>query len=233
MKVEKFRAENITDPKIISDITVFRNYWDPTTLEIFKTYYVTHVYRNLPALIEKNIGSANVSIDHGTSQTITSEDYISTNRLWLGKDSMSMIIMNHILEFLIQYLGLKIIPGYSYPALHLPGSILREHVDKEIGEYVVSMPLYTENLRDPWPFIVGGQEILLEPGDFVLYDGQIPHKRSEPLLDNTFSINLFLLFTHEHSTRSVEKYKKLHAENKSFTSFIFPGNIGDFISKDI
>lgn len=230
MIIEKYHANISEIPEVSDSITVFRDYWDKNTLDLFKNYYMTHVYQNLEDLLDKNISQGKTNIDYNLSNN--HEKYISVNRLSLGMEVLSLCIMQSLCEYLCDYLDLEVIPGYAYVGLHLPGSLLKKHTDNPVGEYVISMPLYTENLQAPWPFVVGDCEVNLQPGDFVLYDGQIPHYRNTPLPENAFSINLFMLFTHSQSNREVDRYKQLYSQAKGYTNFIFNGKIADFITQE-
>jgi hypothetical protein len=212
-----------------SDITIVRDFWDSNTLDLFKNYYVTYAHTNLPDIIQKN-SDATGDLETNVGQSHTTTHNPGHNRLSLGMDPLSMCVMKRITDFLSDYLSLEIIPGFAFLGLHLPGSVLTQHTDKPVGEFVVSMPLYTENLSAAWRFTVAGLAIDMHPGDFVIYDGSLPHQRDTPLAPDQFSINLFMLFTHTQSMRDVSEFKHQYQSGDSYLKFIYPGKLIDFIT---
>lgn len=196
-----------------SDILVVRNFWQPETLKLFQTYYINHLYHNIDTIVTENSRHSD-------------PDRPDHHRLQLGRDSLSSTITYDIRQYLCKTFNTQLITGFYYVGFHLPGASLESHTDKQVGEYVVSMPLYTENISEPWRFCVANRDIDLTPGDFVVYDGQIPHHRPQPLADDQFSINIFMLFMSESSDRVVPD------EHIGRDSEIFPGKIGDFIQQE-
>ena len=209
-------------------ITIVSDFWDSHTLDLFKNYYVTYAHTTLPDIIQKNsdaTGDLATNINQSTQNP-------GQNRLSLGMDPLSMCVMQQITDFLTDYLSLEIIPGFAFLGLHLPGSVLTKHTDKPVGEFVVSMPLYTENLSSAWRFTVADHAIDLKPGDFVIYDGLLPHYRDTPLDKDQFSINVFMLFTHTQSKRDVSEFKQQYESGESYLKFIYPGKLIDFITPE-
>lgn len=196
-----------------SDILVVRNFWQPETLKLFQTYYINHLYHNIDTIVTEN-------------SKYTDTDRPDHHRLQLGRDSLSSTITYDIRHYLCKTFNTRLITGFYYVGFHLPGASLELHTDKQVGEYVVSMPLYTENISKPWRFCVANCDIDLTPGDFVVYDGQIPHHRPQPLADDQFSINIFMLFMTESSQRVIPEH------HIGRDSEIFPGKIKDFIQQE-
>ncbi len=195
------------------DILIVRNFWQPETLKLFQTYYINHLYHNIDTIVTEN-------------QRHPDPDRPDHHRLQLGRDSLSSTITYDVRHYLSDTLNTSLITGFYYVGFHLPGATLELHTDKQVGEYVVSMPLYTENITEPWRFCVADCDIDLSPGDFVVYDGQIPHHRPFPLGHNQFSINIFMLFTPEYSGRVVPD------DHIGRDSDIFTGKITDFIQEE-
>lgn len=74
--------------------------------------------------------------------------------------------------FLNELLGEKVIPTYSFTRMSYTGSVLPRHTDRPTCEVSLSIHLWGDT---PWAFgIVDSEgndvEIILEPGDAILYD---------------------------------------------------------------
>jgi len=210
-QIEKITLK-VTPQGVNPDILIFRDFWQPQTLELFKIYYINHLYHNISQIVSNYTDYP----DHTSP---------AKHRLELGKDPLSTSIASTVKNYLSKTLDKDLITGFYYAGFHLPGAILELHTDKEVGEYVVSMPLYTENLTKPWRFCVGDIDVDLTPGDFVVYDGQIPHHRLDPLPNDAFSINIFMLFTHSGTVRMIPSKQISHGSN------LFSGIISDFIQE--
>ena len=63
-------------------------------------------------------------------------------------------------------------PNYSYFSLYEHGNSLKKHIDRDDCEITLSLCLGYEGTSMPWPFYIGGDSILLEPGDGVVYQGK-------------------------------------------------------------
>lgn len=86
-----------------------------------------------------------------------------------------------------EILGEKVVPSYCFSRVYYGGSSLPKHTDRESCEVSLSINLYSDK---EWSFYVGGDEIILEPGDAVLYDGpNAEHWREE--YDGEFYVQSF------------------------------------------
>lgn len=69
--------------------------------------------------------------------------------------------------------GLALHPTYSYYRVYRPGDILQKHNDRESCEISATLCLnhsYTSK-EYAWPIYIAGAEIIMKPGDMVLYRG--------------------------------------------------------------
>jgi hypothetical protein len=88
---------------------------------------------------------------------------------------------------LSEQIGIELLPAYSYARLYDPGEKLERHRDRFACEISVTMTLGYHKKSGIWPFYVQedetkkeGIEIIIEPGDMVLYTGpHICHWREE------------------------------------------------------
>lgn len=113
---------------------------------------------------------------------------VSDSYYCYGDVFMDTILQNST-EFIGKYLGMKLVPTYSYWRLYENGQELEKHRDRKSCEFSASLCLgyNTENLKDNyiWPFYLqdeNGQtiEVLLEPGDLLMYKGMTTYHWREP-----------------------------------------------------
>jgi hypothetical protein len=82
--------------------------------------------------------------------------------------------------------GLQLFPTYSYYRVYRPGDELKSHTDRPSCE--ISCTLCFNHSYDKenysWPIFMNGNEVVLEPGDLVVYRGcDLKHWR------NVFDLN--------------------------------------------
>ncbi len=83
----------------------------------------------------------------------------------------SMLI--HLLPILEKNTGLNLIPTYSFYRIYRNNSYLQKHKNKNACEISCSVS-FNKNYSDEeykWPFYIDGQELVLNPGDLVVYRG--------------------------------------------------------------
>lgn len=72
--------------------------------------------------------------------------------------------------------GFDITPTFSYSRVYFKGAEMVRHVDRPSCEISVSLCVSID--REPWPIFFDGEEIVLNPGDIVIYKGcEVPHWR--------------------------------------------------------
>lgn len=96
-------------------------------------------------------------------------------------------LLERLTRPLSEQIGIELLPAYSYARLYEPGEILVRHRDRPSCEISVTMTLGYHKKSDIWPIYVQkditkeeGHEIIIEPGDMILYTGPyICHWREE------------------------------------------------------
>ena len=90
-----------------------------------------------------------------------------------------------------EYVGMDLIPTYSYLRVYKHGDVLHRHTDKNSCEFSVTLTLRRELNEDIWPIYLdpfhengdltyGGRKIELDVGDGLIYKGvEIPHWRDK------------------------------------------------------
>lgn len=226
---------NIThDPAVeYPHITVFREFFKPETLRVLESYYKTYIKKRWKDLLvlNHNDNTIDFTLPNMPAVEFAHDKVTAPHRLKLGNELLGVSVMQSIRDTLRRYLQLEIENCYGYLAMNLPGATLKEHVDIEAGEFVVSIPLYQENIIDPWPFDVGGVDIRLNAGDFVLYSGSVPHSRLTPLKHDQYTVQLFCLFTHKHTKRDIrQELREKYYVDVTDKETVFEGNLSDLIS---
>lgn len=108
--------------------------------------------------------------------------------------------------------GLSLIPTYSYARKYAPGDELKPHTDREACEISATLTLGFEG--DVWPIHVSTDdkvendigEILMKPGDMVIYRGmEINHWR-EPYTQGKWQCQVFLHYVDANGPHKDLKY---------------------------
>ena len=125
--------------------------------------------------------------------------------------------MEHLLERLGPIVesttGILVYPTYSYYRVYKKGDCLKKHRDREACEISLSLSLGYEP-NEAYPFWLdaglGAQEILMEPGDAVLYRGiEVLHWRNE--FTGDYAAQVFLHYVDRHGPHKEYKYDKREA----------------------
>jgi hypothetical protein len=184
-------------------------------------------YKNLVFEHIEEILKFNAKLDENEVQ-LNSEN--ASNSFCNGRLSLSnhditaRCMFYEVGKIIEEYFEIELEHSFVYPGVYLPGSCLPNHVDKKCGEYVASLTVYNENF-DVWPFYVNDEEILLNPGDLVVYDGKIPHYRNT-IPNNGFNISIFMLFVDKNGP-----YYSSLSEIKSRMPPIYNYNLSEVIIK--
>lgn len=89
-------------------------------------------------------------------------------------------IQLHILPEMEKIFNVELVPTSNFSRIYQDGSVLLSHLDREIGEYGITINLYQE--KDSWPIWMeydnNRSEIKLNPGDGAWYKGcEVKHWR--------------------------------------------------------
>lgn len=101
---------------------------------------------------------------------------------------MKKRILDEMKPMLEAWCGQPLEPAWTYGVrIYREGGLLQRHVDRLETHVVSAVLLIDQEVDAPWPLVVEGfdgsrREIVLEPGDAVLYEGaKLPHHRDTPL----------------------------------------------------
>jgi hypothetical protein len=78
--------------------------------------------------------------------------------------------------------GLNLLPTYTYSRIYWKGSTLAKHKDRPSCQY--SCTINIANDPEPWPIYMEGAEVILNPGDMVVYQGCEAEHWREPYEGN-------------------------------------------------
>tara|TARA_R110000744_G_scaffold76691_2_gene151864 strand:- start:38 stop:634 length:597 start_codon:yes stop_codon:yes gene_type:complete len=86
----------------------------------------------------------------------------------------------------------RIIETYSYARVYERGAILDKHLDREECKFSTTLNLG----GDSWPIFIDDKEVILKPGDMLVYEGaKYPHWRER--FDGTYCVQAFLHYVDE------------------------------------
>lgn len=108
--------------------------------------------------------------------------------------------------------GLTLLPTYSYFRVYRNNSKLDNHLDRPACEISATLCInYDYGGNDfKWPIFMNEKEIIMEPGDLVIYKGcEIPHYRP-PLINNlpSWHIQTFLHYVDANGPNAEHAYDK-------------------------
>ena len=93
-----------------------------------------------------------------------------------------------------------LLPTYTFWRLYVKFSDLDPHIDRPECEYTVSLTVAQDKA---WPLFIDGEEVIIKPGDGVVYQGgKYKHWRKE--YDGDYAFQIFL-----HYVAKDGKYKDL------------------------
>lgn len=90
-------------------------------------------------------------------------------------------VLLHIHKTMEDHTGLSLFPTYSYYRVYRPGDDLKVHKDRPSCEISATMCFnYSyDDTTYKWPIYMDGKEVVLSPGDMVIYRGcELEHWRN-------------------------------------------------------
>jgi len=103
-----------------------------------------------------------------SNQNYFSEYLVSNTFPFFGNLICESLLVN--LQSLVEKtVDKKLYPTYSYGRIYWTGSSLLKHVDRPSCEYSISLCIDVD--PDPWAIFIDGKEVILNPGDLVVYQG--------------------------------------------------------------
>lgn len=106
-------------------------------------------------------------------------------------DPLIEVVLANSLESVQELTGKELYPTYSYSRVYTGNNELEKHVDRPSCEYSLSVNVAT--VGSPWPFWVRNgvgveASFILNPGDALLYKGEVVEHWREPMKDLGVSI---------------------------------------------
>lgn len=111
------------------------------------------------------------------------------------------VIIQEEVKNLKSYDGGRLIESYSFARIYKRGNILSKHTDRNACQISVTLPIGGAL----WPIYVDGVEFILNHGDILIYNGDLPHWRNK--FEEAECVQLFL---HYNTTKEL-KEKNLKA----------------------
>ena len=107
-------------------------------------------------------------------------------------DIAAEVVLTKLRPHVEKIIGKKLLEAYSYTRVYERGSILDKHTDRPECEYSTTLNLG----GDPWPIFIDTTQVLLKPGDMLVYEGvKYPHWRER--FDGLYCVQSFLHYVDE------------------------------------
>lgn len=136
--------------------------------------HVLNIAKNSMLIIKENKYHLN-KVDPN-NKTYFAQDEITPNCFPAYGTPTNEAMMVGIQPFIEEITGKKLFPTYSYGRIYWNGSIMKKHIDRPSCEYSVSMCISVD--PTPWPIWMDKEEVILQPGDMVVYKGsEVEHWR--------------------------------------------------------
>ena len=120
---------------------------------LLKREAVAHMYEN------------NWTYDTGLLGTFSDKQVPNTYSIY-GDSTFDTLLMK-ILPVMKKETGLEVVPTYSYARIYKRGDILKRHKDRPSCE--ISTTLFLGG--DSWPIFLEGNQVDLDIGDMLIYEG--------------------------------------------------------------
>jgi hypothetical protein len=129
-------------------------------------------------------------------------------------DPLMESLIAQLLPVMQKATGLELYPTYSYYRVYKPGDILKPHVDRDSCEISTSV-CFNFDYREmngvyQWPIFMAGKELIMQPGDVVVYKGcDIPHWREEfAVPEGSWHVQAFFHYVDANGKRAEWKWDK-------------------------
>jgi len=125
---------------------------------------------------------------------------------------------NLILEDLLETLTpkveditqLQLNPSYTFFSVYQRGEELKKHIDRDYCEITLSINLGQDKTNSPFPLYINDQEVHLNPGDGIIYQGnEYYHHRTA--FKGTYQCQAFF-----HWTNKQGEFKDIIYDNRPF-----------------
>lgn len=119
----------------------------------------------------------------------------------LPNEALSLLL----LPDLEKIFGVRLYPTYTYCRIYWTGSTMAKHTDRPSCQYSASLCVDVD--PEPWPIWFGGDELILNPGDYVAYRGmEVEHWREE--YKGNQQLQVFLHYVDQDGPHAHYKFDK-------------------------
>jgi hypothetical protein len=147
---------------------VIKNFFNQEEINIIKLY--TDIFHR------NNFNSFDTSAQSDTHDTHCYKDTLMETMMELKRKKMEEIT------------GLELFPSYTFWRMYTYGADLKPHKDRPSCEISVTALIHKDK---DWPIYMDGNEVILSPGDAVIYLGaELEHFRKE--YDGDFQCQVFM-----------------------------------------
>jgi len=121
-------------------------------------------------------------------------NWIPTGDTWYYADPLMEALLKRKTTFVEKIVNKKLFPTYSFWRLYTNKATLPLHSDRPSCEISVTINLGGDK---PWPIVMDEEELILTPGQAVIYLGQaVSHYRNE--FDGDFSSQVFIHYVDQN-----------------------------------
>lgn len=172
--------------------TVEKNFLDTESLKILSKYMENKLARG-EFRVRKN------NLDRGEA-----------SEYFIYADPMGEMLLENKLEHIQEITGKSLSPTYSFARVYVNEDSLAKHTDRPSCEYSVTVNINYAGAKWPiWMLSLEGEavEILLSPGDAVIYKGcDVPHWRN-PMVQCGCTANAQIMLHYVDVNGSFSDYK--------------------------
>lgn len=121
-------------------------------------------------------------------------------------------LLVHLHPIMEEHTGLKLFPTYSYHRVYRNGDDLKPHVDRPSCEISATLCFNYgyDDKKYQWPIFMEGKEVILNPGDMVVYHGEkLSHWREEFVYpEDTWQVQGFFHYVDANGPHTEWKFDK-------------------------
>ncbi len=146
--------------------TVLTNVLEPQTLKLLET----------TLRLQSDLRYVRHGIDPNDTNAFADGHPVTASASGMNSPLITESLFTLLTPRIRQEVGFDITPTFSYCRIYWQGAEMTRHVDRPSCEISISLCITID--QDPWPIYFDGDELLLYPGDLVLYRGcEVPHWR--------------------------------------------------------
>jgi len=128
------------------------------------------------------------------------------------QDSVASNLLKQLEMLVTAVTGKKISRNYAHYIQYVPGAVLTPHVDNRVGLECTLDVALDSTPGYIWPIYMDNHEILLEPGDVLLYMGRLEHYRN--VLPDGMEVSNLLLHYFDIESDQIKRHFEKFPEEK-------------------